>query len=123
MSFHHHGNPCGCQPRRIVHPVKHNCVHCCSESVVEHIHPEHTTIMNHHVVKNKHVFPKTASVQNSCSNVNVYGGSPQMPAMQDPGYGQGHHHGSHHHGHHHMQHSHQHGHHHGHHPHQGQKWC
>lgn len=113
MSFHHHGNPCGCQPRRIVHPVKQNCVHCCSESVVEHIHPEHTTFMNHHVVKNKHIFPKTASVQNTCSSVDMNCGSPQMPAMQDPAFGQGNQ-AMHHHGHHHMHHGHHHGH--------GQKW-
>ncbi|MDY0406407.1 CotD family spore coat protein [Virgibacillus sp. 179-BFC.A HS] len=110
MSFQH-GNPCACHPRRIVYPVKQNCVHCCTESEIEHVHPEHTTFMNHHVIKNRHVFPKTASVQNTCSSVNMYGGPAQMPMMQGPGNGMmdpAHHHM---HGHHHHHHGHHHGHH------------
>ncbi|WP_217589532.1 spore coat protein [Lentibacillus saliphilus] len=69
----------GNRPRRVVYPTQHNCVQCCSESEVEHIHPSHTTIMNHHLVKNKHVFPHSTSVQNTWNEVDVYGGSFEVP--------------------------------------------
>lgn len=86
---HYHGPQCGC-PKRIVYPVKHNCVHHCTESEVEHIHPSHTTVMNHHLVKNKHVFPHSTSVENTCSSVDVFGGRfhtsrPPMGGMMGPG--------------------------------------
>lgn len=85
----HQGPNCGC-PKRIVHPTKCNCVQHCSESVVEHVHPSHTTVMNHHVVKNKHVFPHSTSVQNSGSCVDEYGGAFNYPPQQTaPGFGAG----------------------------------
>lgn len=80
---------CGCQQSPIIHPTKHNCVHHCTESVVEHIHPSHTTVMNHHVVKNKHVFPHSTSVKNTCSNVDEFGGSFNTPPQMSPGFGPG----------------------------------
>ncbi|MBY7142772.1 spore coat protein [Virgibacillus sp. NKC19-3] len=79
---HRHGPHCGC-PKKIVHPTKHNCVNQYSESVVQHVHPSHTTVMNHHTVKNKHVYPHSTSMQNTCNSVDEYGGSFQVP--QDPG--------------------------------------
>lgn len=75
---HHHGPHCGC-PKQIVYPVTEDCVHHCTESVIEHVHPGHTTIMNHHLVKNKHVFPHSTSVANTCNSVDVYGGAFQEP--------------------------------------------
>lgn len=96
---HHHGSNCGCgcQQSPVIHPTKYDCVHKCTESVVEHIHPSHTTVMNHHLVKNKHVFPHSTSVKNTCDSVDVYGGSPNGPGNQvggqmDPGMGHGNHH-------------------------------
>ncbi|WP_373895405.1 CotD family spore coat protein [Virgibacillus sp. CBA3643] len=97
---HHHGPNCGCGcPQKIVHPTKHNCVNQFSESVVEHVHPSHTTVMNHHTVKNKHVYPHSTSMQNTFNNVDQYGGSFNVPAGQGnqiggamspgPGYGSG----------------------------------
>ncbi|MGP4066080.1 CotD family spore coat protein [Oceanobacillus sp. M65] len=79
----HHGHQCGCgcqRPKQVVHPTKYNCVNQYSESVVEHIHPSHTTVMNHHLVKNKHVFPHSTSVQNTSNSVNQYGGSLNVPS-------------------------------------------
>ncbi|MFS0752364.1 spore coat protein [Oceanobacillus sp. 1P07AA] len=89
----HHGGHCGCE-KTVVHPTKHNCVNTCSESVVNHIHPSHTTVMNHHTVKNKHFYPHSTSFQNQTNNVNEYGGSFNVPNNQvagamSPGYGNG----------------------------------
>lgn len=84
---------CGCQSP-IIHPVKENVVHCCTEETVKHIHPSHTTVMNHHLVKNEHVFPHSTSVQNTFSEVNVnaggrppFGGGPgnQVGGAMNPG--------------------------------------
>lgn len=64
MRDHHRGN-CGCcnQEKEIVHPTREDMVHCCSEEVVRHVHPSHTTVMNHHLIKNEHVYPHTVSQQ------------------------------------------------------------
>lgn len=51
-----------------------------SESTVNHVHPSHTTVMNHHTVKNNHVFPHSTSVQNTTNSVDNYGGSFNVPA-------------------------------------------
>lgn len=40
--------------KTIVHPTKHQYVHTSSESVVNHIHPVHTTYVHHHSPKNQH---------------------------------------------------------------------
>lgn len=84
--------PCGCGPKEIVYPVKQNVVHCCSEEVVKHIHPSHTTVVNHHLVKNVHEYPHSTSVANTCNEVDIYGGSYQTtppmgmgPGMAGPG--------------------------------------
>lgn len=45
----HHQNE-----KTIVHPPRNRYVHTSSESVVNHIHPVHTTYINHHVIKNHH---------------------------------------------------------------------
>ncbi|MBP1970552.1 hypothetical protein J2Z83_002673 [Virgibacillus natechei] len=68
---HRHGPHCGC-PQTVVHPTKHNCVNKYSESVVKHVHPSHTTVMNHHLVKNQHVFPHSTSVQNTTNCVDEF---------------------------------------------------
>lgn len=84
-----------CCPKEIVHPVKQNVVNCCTEETVNHIHPSHTTVVNHHLIKNNHIFPHSTSVQNQVNSVDVYGGSFNTPpnqvggAMQGPGSGMG----------------------------------
>ena len=78
---HRHGRHCGCQKcKTIVYPTKHNCVNQFSESTVNHVHPSHTTVMNHHLVKNNHIYPHSTSVQNTTNSVNQYGGSFNVPA-------------------------------------------
>jgi len=78
---HHHGPNCRC-PKCIVYPVKENVVHKCTEETVEHIHPSHTTVMNHHLVKNKHFFPHSTSVENTYNSVDEFGGSFNVPGNQ-----------------------------------------
>lgn len=74
---------CGC-PNQIVYPTKYDTVHNCFETEVDHIHPSHTTVMNHHLIKNKHIYPHSTSVQNTYDSVNMYGGSFEVP---NPGPG------------------------------------
>ncbi|HLS59704.1 MAG TPA: CotD family spore coat protein, partial [Virgibacillus sp.] len=59
--------------------------------------PSHTTVVNHHLIKNKHVFPHTTSEKDTVESVDVAGNS-----FNGPG-GMGSHH------HHHHQHEHGHG--------------
>ncbi|WP_042149564.1 CotD family spore coat protein [Paucisalibacillus sp. EB02] len=87
---HRHRPNCGC-PKCVVHPTKHNVVHHCTEETVQHVHPSHTTIMNHHLIKNNHVFPHSTSVQNTVNSVDQFGGAfnvPGGPGMMGPGPGQ-----------------------------------
>lgn len=80
---------CGCtQPvKEIVHPVKENVVHCCSEETVKHIHPSHTHVMNHHLIKNEHYYPHSTSYGNTVNEVNVCGGAgpSQVAGAMSPG--------------------------------------
>lgn len=82
--------PCHCQKpaKEVVHPVKQNVVHNCSEETVKHVHPSHTTVMKHHLVKNEHVYPHSTSVQNTFDEVDVNLGSFNTPPM-GPGSGVG----------------------------------
>jgi spore coat protein D len=85
----------GCKPNMlspaetVVYPTKHCVKHNHIPHEVNHIHPSHTTIMNHHLVKNKHFFPHTQSVVNTVNtqNVNMGPGRPPMvsPANMGPG--------------------------------------
>lgn len=107
---------CGCQGsvNKIVHPVRENVVNCCTEETVQHIHPSHTTIRNHHLIRNEHFHPHTTSTENFVNEIDVQGDAGnQVGGAMNPGGGnqgnqgnQGHHghHGGHgHHGHHHCQ--------------------
>lgn len=86
-----HRKPCcGCQKpvKEIVYPVKQNTVHCCSEETIKHVHPSHTTVMNHHLIKNEHVYPHTTSFGNTVNQVNMYGGpgpGSQVAGAMSPG--------------------------------------
>ena len=85
--------PCGC-PKEIVYPTKHNVVNKCSEETINHIHPSHTTVVNHHLVKNQHIFPHSTSFENTVNSVDTFGGAFNTPptnvagAMTGPGMGQ-----------------------------------
>ncbi|MGD6795175.1 CotD family spore coat protein [Metabacillus indicus] len=67
-----------CPP--IVHPTKCCVQHTFSTTVVPHIHPTHTTVVNHQNIQHKHYFPQTNSMVNSVSNqqFNCGGGRPPM---------------------------------------------
>ncbi|WP_163537621.1 CotD family spore coat protein [Gracilibacillus sp. YIM 98692] len=78
-------NPCGMPAKNIVYPTKCNEVHTCSESEVNHIHPSHTNVVNHHLVKNKHFYPHTTSYQNTVDEVNIYGGPGGPGGLGGPG--------------------------------------
>lgn len=82
--------PCNCQQavKEIVYPVKEDVVHKCSEETVKHIHPTHTTVVNHHLVKNEHLFPHTSSVVNTFDEMDVMGAS-TGPSGLGPGTGLG----------------------------------
>ncbi|GGA80764.1 CotD family spore coat protein [Ornithinibacillus halotolerans] len=81
-----HPRNCGC-PKCVVYPTKHNVVHHCTEETIQHVHPSHTTVMNHHLIKNQHVFPHSTSVQNTVNSVDIMGPSFNVPA--GPGMGMG----------------------------------
>ncbi|MGM8214616.1 CotD family spore coat protein [Bacillaceae bacterium W0354] len=85
---HHHGPHCGC-PEQIVYPVNENVVHTCSESMVEHVHPSHTTHVNHHLNKNMHLYPHSDSFVNTFESVDLYGGSFEVPRPPRPTVGFG----------------------------------
>lgn len=64
---------CGCDRRgkEIVYPTKEKVVHRCSEEVVRHVHPVHTTVVNHHRVRNEHVYPHSRSEVDSIEEYDV----------------------------------------------------
>src|SRR5690625_4481625 len=66
---------CGCPVKEVIHPVKCNVVHCNSEETIKHVHPSHTTVVNHHLIKNEHVFPHSTSFENTVNEVDVFGGA------------------------------------------------
>ncbi|GGE56671.1 CotD family spore coat protein [Priestia taiwanensis] len=70
-----YGNPCKpcfppCAPP-IVHPTKCCEEHTFSKTVVPHVHPSHTTFVNHHVFEHKHYFPHSTSCANTVKNVDA----------------------------------------------------
>ncbi|WP_240407253.1 CotD family spore coat protein [Gracilibacillus halophilus] len=78
------GRPrCQMPSNTVVCPTKSNVVHTCSESEVNYIHPSHTTVVNHHLVKNKHHYPHTTSYENTVNQVNMNAG-PGNPMNQNP---------------------------------------
>jgi spore coat protein D len=86
MHHHHHHHCCKQNVMApIVHPTKCCVKNTCSETVVPHIHPQHTTTVNHEFYKHQHYFPQTQSFENEVTHqhFNVYG---QQPG---PGYGFG----------------------------------
>ncbi|RLL43702.1 spore coat protein [Oceanobacillus piezotolerans] len=95
MRRRHHGPHCGC-PICIVHPTMVNNVHTCSESTVKQVHPSHTNVINHHLVKNVHTFPHSTSFENVTNSVDIMGPSYEVPTppgqvagVMSPGFGPG----------------------------------
>jgi spore coat protein D len=50
----------------VIHPTQQLVNHTFSTTVVPHIHPTHTTTINHHMFQHKHFCPQTASCCNEC---------------------------------------------------------
>ncbi|MGG3843356.1 CotD family spore coat protein [Anoxybacillus kestanbolensis] len=63
-----------CRPNMmppIVHPTKCCTQHQVQTTIVPHIHPSHTTYVNHHLFQHQHYFPHTQSVVNNVSHQHV----------------------------------------------------
>ncbi|MCM3566834.1 CotD family spore coat protein [Neobacillus mesonae] len=82
----------------VIHPTTNYVNHTFSKTVVPHIHPVHTTTVNHHMFEHKHYCPHTSSccedVCNqhvNCCNPCATGGMAAPNAMPNamPGYGMG----------------------------------
>jgi spore coat protein D len=72
---------------RIVYPTKCCVQNSYSKTVVPHIHPSHTTNVNHHMYEHLHYYPHTESVANEVSNQHFNCG-PRPPAGFAPQTGQ-----------------------------------
>ncbi|MCJ8006637.1 CotD family spore coat protein [Lederbergia wuyishanensis] len=96
--FHPHG--CGCPTcvmPAVVHPTKCCVNHTCNNVIVPHIHPTHTTTVNHENIINEHYFPHTESFVNEVTEQSVvmpgpgpgFGGAPGFGPGFGPGVGPG----------------------------------
>ncbi|MFD2445810.1 CotD family spore coat protein [Bacillus sp. CGMCC 1.16607] len=80
-----------CRPNNIlpaiVHPTKCCTNHTFANTIVPHIHPSHTTTVNHQNFQHKHYFPHTQSVVGEVTHqhFNCSGPGPGMA----PGFGAG----------------------------------
>ncbi|MRG88288.1 spore coat protein CotD [Salinibacillus xinjiangensis] len=70
--------------QNVVYPTKHCVKNNYIPHEVNHIHPTHTTIQNHHMVKNKHFYPHTQSVVNTVNQQNVNMGPGRPPSAVSP---------------------------------------
>lgn len=72
----------------IIHPTKHCCANTYSETIVPHIHPQHTTIVNHEHFQHQHYFPQSTSVVNQVTNQQFAAAGPgPVPRPGFGGYG------------------------------------
>ncbi|MFS8631489.1 MAG: spore coat protein [Bacillales bacterium] len=60
----------------IVHPPRCYVQHHFQATVVPHVHPSHTTHVNHHLFQHQHYFPHTESVVNQVANQQIFCGGP-----------------------------------------------
>src|SRR4051794_29385528 len=68
----------------VIHPTKQLVNHTFSTTVVPHIHPVHTTTVNHHMYQHKHYCPHTASCAEECCNQHIDCCNPCAPAAVPP---------------------------------------
>jgi spore coat protein D len=84
----------------VIHPTVNHVNHTFSTTVVPHIHPVHTTTINHHMFQHKHFCPQTASCAEEVCNQHINCCNPcAMPAAMPnavpnaipggPGFGAG----------------------------------
>jgi spore coat protein D len=64
----------------VIHPTKQVVNHTFSTTVVPHIHPTHTTTINHHMFQHKHYCPQTASCAQDCCHQHINCCKGGMPA-------------------------------------------
>jgi spore coat protein D len=56
----------------IIHPPQCCVQHHFDATIVPHIHPSHTTHVNHHLFQHQHYFPHTESVVDEVANQQVF---------------------------------------------------
>jgi spore coat protein D len=64
----------------VIHPTQQIVNHTFSTTVVPHIHPVHTTTVNHHMFEHKHYCPQTASCAEEVCNQHINCCNPCAPA-------------------------------------------
>ena len=71
---------CGCKgkcrcndTRDIVYPTRKEVKNTYSEETINHIHPSHTTVINHHTIRNVHFYPHTTSYEERVREIDVRG--------------------------------------------------
>ncbi|MED3563618.1 CotD family spore coat protein [Bacillus xiapuensis] len=70
----------------VIHPTTNIVNHTFSSTVVPHIHPVHTTTVNHHMYQHKHFCPQSASCCEDVCNQHINCCSPCAGPM-GPGFG------------------------------------
>ncbi|MDQ0213647.1 spore coat protein D [Oikeobacillus pervagus] len=68
-----------CRPKvlpAVVHPTKCCVNHTNQQFIVPHIHPTHTTNINHQMYQHQHHFPQTQSFVNNVQHQHVNCGRP-----------------------------------------------
>lgn len=68
----------------VIHPTQECVNHTFSTTVVPHIHPVHTTTINHHMYQHKHYCPETASCAEECCNQHINCCNTCAPAPMPP---------------------------------------
>jgi len=68
----------------VIHPTQQIVNHTFSTTVVPHIHPVHTTTVNHHMFQHKHFCPQTASCEEECCSQHINCCNPCAPAPVAP---------------------------------------
>lgn len=63
----------------IVHPTNCCVNHTCKNYVVPHIHPQHTTTVNHEFFAHQHYYPQTQSVVNEVTHQHFNAGPGPVP--------------------------------------------
>jgi spore coat protein D len=65
----------------VVHPTKCCVNHTCTNNVVPHVHPTHTTTVNHINFQHQHFFPQTQSAVNQVTHQHFVAGPRPTPGF------------------------------------------
>ncbi|WP_042457732.1 CotD family spore coat protein [Neobacillus dielmonensis] len=68
----------------VIHPTTNLVNHTFSTTIVPHIHPVHTTTVNHHLFQHKHYCPQTASCAEDVCHQQINCCNPCAPGMMMP---------------------------------------